>query len=94
MEVQRRATRIYREIEMITVIDVIREWGIEPTRRMTVTVGTVVREQWRDKNNGELPLKALRPKTNGKGSHCIAVYPDEWRTIILDAIANYQHSLS
>jgi hypothetical protein len=71
----------------ITIVDVMNEYGIAPERDLTVPVGTLVRERWKTEHGGALPPKELRKKTNGKGgSHCLAVYPENWKRNILEAI--------
>lgn len=60
---------------MITIIDVIKEMGIEPTPELTWTAGPLIRNLY-EKKEGRVPEKALRAKTNGGGSHCFAIYPD------------------
>lgn len=62
----------------ITVIDVIRSMGIEPTPDLSWSVGNAVRTMW-ERETGELPPKHLRTKTAGTGSHCFAIYPPAWR---------------
>ena len=58
-----------------TVIDVMRDMGIkDPDKGLTWTVGDMVKNKWFE-IHGQLPEKQLRPKTNGPGSHCFAVYP-------------------
>jgi hypothetical protein len=67
---------------MITVIDVIRDMGVEPTPDLTWSVGGIVRGLYRQRC-GELPQKDLRPKTDRSGgTHCFAVYPEEMRSDI------------
>lgn len=68
-----------------TVIDVLRERGIELVPAVTWACGTAAREAWLA-HYGRLPDKALRKKTNGKGSHCFAVYPDYGRSLVEQAI--------
>jgi len=63
---------------MFTVIDVIRSMKLEPTRELTLSVGNRARALYQRKF-GELPSKELRRKTRGTGTHCIAVYPKEFR---------------
>lgn len=70
---------------MITVLDVIRDLGLEPEKGLSWTVGNVVREKYKQKT-GRLPKKELRPKTNGGGSHCFAVYPDSWYQTIREEV--------
>lgn len=58
----------------ITIIDVCRDLEIEPEPHLTWPVGSAVRELF-ERKYGRLPEKELRAKTNGAGSHCLAVYP-------------------
>ena len=75
---------------MITVVDVIRGMGLEPTPDLTWSVGAQVRAMW-EAENGELPEKRLRPKTYGNGgTHCLAVYPRSWWTRIADVVRAHQ----
>lgn len=64
-----------------TVIDILRAWGIEPEARVTWALGAAARDAFAARY-GELPAKALRTKTAGKGSHCFAVYPAHDRAFI------------
>ena len=66
---------------MFTVIDVIRSMKIEPTRELTLAVGNSASKTYLDKF-GVLPDKELRRKTKGSGTHCIAVYPTEFRATV------------
>ncbi len=66
---------------MITVIDVCRRIGIEPTSSLTWAVGAIVRDIY-ERRYGCLPEKDLRTKTNGPGSHCFAIYPESFASII------------
>lgn len=70
---------------MITVIEVFKSMGLEPSPDVTWPVGAAVRDRFL-KRYGRLPSKELRPKTSGHGSHCFAVYPDDWRPLIVDII--------
>jgi hypothetical protein len=66
---------------MITIIDVCRSLGITPEKNLTWAVGNKVRDLYVHKF-GSSPTKKLLPKTNGQGSHFIAVYPDKlWSDI-------------
>jgi hypothetical protein len=66
----------------ITVIDVIRAKGIEPTPDLTWSVGMRVRDLY-EMRTGELPPKVLRNKTDGSGgTHCFAVYDSSWWPVI------------
>ena len=60
-----------------------------PDKHTAWALGNLMREAWlRDPmSGGELPTKALRTKTNDQGSHCFALYPEEfWPT--MDRIIN------
>jgi DNA polymerase III epsilon subunit family exonuclease len=74
---------------MITVADVIRDMGIELTPHLGWGVGGYVRDLWTAKHHGELPAKELRNKSRGGGTHLIAVYPEDWRKQIEEAIRSY-----
>ena len=71
---------------MITVIDVFKAMGLEPAPEQTWAVGAAVRDLYQERF-GHLPHKELRSKTSGSGSHCFAVYPEEMRSQIEDAIS-------
>jgi hypothetical protein len=70
---------------MITIIQVCRDIGVEPNPELTWAVGAAVRNRYIEKT-GESPLKQLRPKTDGQGSHCFAIYPNDWHSDIADII--------
>ena len=62
-----------------TVIDLLRERGVRPHKRVTWGLGVAIREAWRQ-TQGAPPEKVLREKTSGRGSHCLAVYPEWFRS--------------
>jgi hypothetical protein len=68
-------------LRSITVIEVMREMGVEPAPDVSTAIGNRVRDEY-EALYGVLPPKALRPKTNGGGSHCFAVYPVEMKPTI------------
>lgn len=69
-------------VDGITVVDVCRELKIEPLPKLTWPVGARVRDFY-EYMYGRPPLKKLRTKTIGKGSHCFAVYPHTmWEHIV------------
>lgn len=70
-------------IDGITVIDVCRDLKVEPLPRLTWPVGARVRDLY-EYIYGRPPMKKLRTKTIGKGSHCFAIYPHH----MWDAIAS------
>jgi len=69
---------------MLSVIDRVRALGYEPEKRFDWAVGSAAREEYAAATE-DLPVKELRIKTSGKGSHCMAVYPD-WFIPRLDEI--------
>ena len=71
---------------MHSVPERIEAVGIEPTNDFSWAVGAAVREEWRRRHGGELPAKGLRRKTHGEGSHCFAVYPDEFVPVMDEII--------
>ena len=62
----------------ITIIEVIIDMGIEPTNELDWKVGRMMQESY-ERRCGHPPLKDNRKKTNGTGSHCFALYPEECR---------------
>lgn len=63
---------------MITVPDVMRELDLDWTNEEAWHIGAAVRERWRQLH-GSLPKKQLRKKTCGAGSHCFAIYPENFK---------------
>ena len=55
-----------------------------PDKHLAWAIGNLVRDAYW-KQYGTLPEKGLRDKTSGKGSHCFALYPDEFLPAV-DAI--------
>lgn len=76
---------------MVTVIEVARSMGIELSKDAAWAIGALMAKRWAD-TCGEQPEKRLRPKTNGGGSHCFAVYPDSWIEQIKAAIRDSQQA--
>ena len=76
----------------ITIIDVCEEIGVKPDSWLTWPVGNRIKNLWKDKT-GNLPPKELRKKTNGKGSHCFAVYPLSMKAEIEIAIKDVKKML-
>ena len=77
-----------------TVVERVVALGYEPEKNLTWAVGDAARVKWQ-KLTDSLPAKELRPKTSGAGSHCLAVYPDEFRPEIdgiVEAIAREMHA--
>ncbi len=61
----------------VTVIDRLRALGLEAGKRTRWELGAAVRQAWLHEH-GELPVKELRTKSSGAGSHCFALYPPEF----------------
>jgi hypothetical protein len=76
-------------VSELTVIDVMRDLGLEPTPEVTWPVGAIVRDLY-EQRYGCLPEKKLRPKTSGEGTHCFAVYPTSMRPEIEKVIRAHQ----
>jgi hypothetical protein len=70
---------------MVTVIEVAAEMGVELPKKTAWSVGTAVATAYRSVY-GAQPIKNNRPKTNGGGSHCFALYPQTFVPIIQEAI--------
>lgn len=67
---------------MFDVRDVLRKLGVEVQPDISWRVGAALRDRYQE-DNDRLPIKELRRKTAGGGTHCFAVYPAEfWRTAI------------
>lgn len=73
----------------ITVPQVFIALGVEPRKDWTWAVGKRC-EQAYAAEMGQQPPKDNRPKTNGPGSHCFALYPRGW----YDRIAKMVHELA
>ena len=69
----------------ITVVQVIRAMGINPTNDLTWSVGNRMQALWA-KEHGRQPATGLTPKTHGGGSHQHAHYPASWRGTIEDEV--------
>ena len=69
----------------VTVHDVAEQIGVELDDEMAWSVGAKIASAW-EWQTGTPPLKDLRSKKNGGGSHCFALYPpafvDRMRLII------------
>lgn len=69
----------------ITLMQVFASLGIQPTASQSWSVGNRVAAMYVDEF-GEQPPKDNRPKTNGSGSHCFALYPSTWQDRIAGVI--------
>tara|TARA_Y100001963_G_scaffold85904_1_gene118844 strand:- start:16 stop:279 length:264 start_codon:yes stop_codon:yes gene_type:complete len=67
--------------EWVTVTDRIKELGVQAGRKFSWEIGAEVRNLWSDET-GSLPPKSLRKKSRGGGTHCFAIYPPEWISVI------------
>jgi hypothetical protein len=62
----------------LNIHDVARERGIELSNEQAWAWGSGMRGVWLWEV-GTPPLKELRSKRDGTGSHCFALYPPSWR---------------
>ena len=77
---------------MITVIDVWREIGInKPEKHISWSVGRKVRKAFQEER-GKIPPKQLNEKTDGSGSHCFAMYPEDFKYRIEEIIKSEMES--
>lgn len=63
--------------------------GLEPNKNVMWSVGDVMQKKYADQF-GRQPTKDNRPKTNGGGSHCFALYPDDWYDVIATEIRKHE----
>ena len=73
----------------ITIPQVAKSMGVIMDNKTSWSVGSAMASMY-EKEFGELPPKDLRPKTNGPGSHCFALYPANWQSKIEDVIRLHQ----
>jgi hypothetical protein len=71
-----------------TLIDVFRSLQMEPLKESTWPAGAACRELYRS-TYGCLPDKELRKKTNAEGSHCFAIYPQEFFNAATGIVQQY-----
>ena len=76
----------------ISLHDVAERLGVQLTNGQAWEVGQTVARRWAD-CVGRQPRKDLRTKKNGAGSHCFAVYPPEWATVLEGVIKAVQPAL-
>ncbi len=66
-------------------MEVFKARGLTPSNSEAWSVGLSIQAAYR-RRYGKQPPKENRPKTNGGGTHCFAVYPPSWRKKIDEAI--------
>lgn len=66
---------------MFTIPEVGRALNIEPNNHLHWEVGAQARAIYEERY-GRIPQKVLRSKTTGPGSHCFAVYPEYFRSVV------------
>ena len=71
--------------DWISIHDVARSMGRELDSLQNWAVGSSVADEWNDVMRAR-PVKDLRTKKAGTGSHCLALYPPTWLPIIRAAI--------
>lgn len=64
--------------QWLTIHDVAKGIGVTLTDRQAWIIGADVAAMW-EYDVGAPPLKDLRTKKKGEGSHCFALYPPQWR---------------
>lgn len=69
---------IQMKANYITVVEVIRDMGLEPETKLDWWVGDKMQEYYVSLC-GEAPQKENRKKTSGGGNHCMALYPELFR---------------
>jgi hypothetical protein len=78
---------------MITVPQVCKAIGVEPRKNITWSVGDIMQARYAAEF-GHQPMKDNRPKTNGGGSHCFALYPPDWFDLIANEIKKQDYIAS
>lgn len=77
-------------VRWVTIIDVMRAMGVEPTKRLNWNVGRDM-ARYHKQRFGVLPPKDNRPKTSGTGGqHCFALYPISMIKKICEFIRKYR----
>ena len=73
------------EASKITVMEVAQAMNVRLDKRTAWSLGAEIAEKY-FQLTGEQPPKGNRPKTNGNGTHCFALYPRTWDGLIREAI--------
>jgi hypothetical protein len=84
---------IQETVQFITIVQVIREMGIEPSNKLCWAVGDKM-QAWYVRNIGSAPHKDNRGKTNGAGSHCFALYQPIFHKKIQEFVRQVQFEMS
>jgi hypothetical protein len=74
--------------QRITVPQVARNMGVTLDKKTAWSVGSEMASIYY-REFGEQPPKDNRPKTNGAGSHCFALYPSSWEVKIKNIIESH-----
>lgn len=77
----------------LTVHDVATGMGLELSNDQAWIAGAALAKRWSD-IMGTLPLKDLRTKKSGAGSHCFAIYPPHWSGHIEAVVRSVQPGAS
>jgi len=77
----------------LTVHDVASRMGRELDDEVAWSVGTQIAAAWR-RQTGTSPLKDLRSKKSGTGSHCFALYPPAFFPLMERIILAYRPPLA
>lgn len=73
----------------LTIHDVAKGIGVALSDTQAWTIGSDVAAMW-EHDVGAPPLKDLRTKKKGPGSHCFALYPPSWRERIENYIRTFR----
>lgn len=75
-----------------SVVDVMQARKVPTTNRAAVLIGREAGRLWREMTHVP-PAKELRQKTNGKGTHKLAVYPNFFRKRVEEIVDRYHHQM-
>lgn len=78
--------------DYITIPQVARNMGVLLDKKTSWKIGSSIAAKYHAAF-GKQPIKGLRPKTNGLGSHCFALYPPNWQSVIENEISIYKNSI-
>lgn len=72
-----------------TVPELVRLLGVEASDDLHWSIGNAAQRRFAAAY-GRQPPKDNFPKTNGGGSHCFAVYPDDFRPVVEELIREHK----
>lgn len=71
--------------DWISIHDVAERLGVVLTNEQAWEIGASTANAY-EAAMGDRPVKDLRPKKTGPGSHCFAIYPPTWAPVLERAI--------